>query len=118
MWVSLAILVVYFSALNKANDHEGLIKNLEQICKELEEKSAHHDQQIADALASTESNTLNISLNMKNMKEGFEDGKLLVLVFGNLICSQPELIPWFNPNNWQKTDNSYCLKEESVFCYV
>jgi len=60
-------------ALNKANAHDDLLKNLEQMCKELEEKSAHHDQQIADVIASTESNTLNISLNQKNMQEGFED---------------------------------------------
>ena len=64
-----------FRALEKATSHDDLLKHLEQVSKELEEKSAHHDTQIADCLAATESNTLNISLNQKTMQEGFDDGK-------------------------------------------
>ena len=50
------------------NVHTDQIALLQKICKELEEKSVYMDNSISDVKSTTESNTLNISLNHKQME--------------------------------------------------
>lgn len=48
---------------------------LQKMVKELEEKSVYMDNSISDVKSTTESNTLNISLNHKQMEQINNDRK-------------------------------------------
>jgi hypothetical protein len=61
--------------------HTEQIALLQKICKELEEKSVYMDNSISDVKSTTESNTLNISLNHKQMEQNNNDCKSSVIIF-------------------------------------
>ena len=61
--------------------HTDQIALLQKICKELEEKSVYMDNSISDVKSTTESNTLNISLNHKHMELNNNDCKFHVITF-------------------------------------
>lgn len=55
--------------------HGDDIEMLKKIVKELEEKSNYHDNLISEVKSTTESNTLNISLNQHQMQQINTEGK-------------------------------------------
>ena len=58
----------FHRTVGTVNVHTDQIALLQKICKELEEKSVYMDNSISDVKSTTESNTLNISLNHKQME--------------------------------------------------
>jgi len=65
--------VVLMKAVGITNVHTEQIALLQKICKELEEKSVYMENSISDVKSTTESNTLNISLNHKQMEQNNND---------------------------------------------
>jgi hypothetical protein len=63
------------------NVHSDQIALLQKMVKELEEKSVYTDNSISDVKSTTESNTLNISLNHKQMEQINNDRKFSLILF-------------------------------------
>jgi hypothetical protein len=61
--------------------HSDQIALLQKMVKELEEKSVYTDNSISDVKSTTESNTLNISLNHKQMEQINNDRKFSLILF-------------------------------------